>query len=62
MSENERGKVYTLKQWITNGGNISDIENKPNFDASGSVVGMRKLYYGYSCDLVKYNGYYYKVN
>ncbi len=62
MKKKKRGKVYSLKQWLANGGNISDLENKPNFNVSGSVAGMRKLYYGYTCDIVKYDGYYYRVN
>lgn len=58
----KRGKVYTLKQWIEHGGKFSDLDNVPSFSVTGSVSGMRRLYYGYNCDLVKYNGYYYKVN
>lgn len=58
----KKGKVYTLKQWLNMGGKYSDLDNVPSFSVSGSVVGMRKLYYGYACDLVKHNGYYHKVN
>ena len=58
----KRGKVYSLKQWLNLGGKFSDLENAPSFSATGSVSGMRRMYYGYECDLVKYDGYYYKVN
>lgn len=58
----KKGKVYSLKQWLAIGGSMADLNNKPNFASSGSVAGMRKLYYGYTCDLVRYRGFYYKVN
>ena len=58
----KKGKVYSLKQWLENGGSMADLNNKPSFAISGSVAGMRKLYYGYTCDLVKFRGFYYKVN
>lgn len=57
----KRGKVYTLKEWLNRGGKISDLNNAPAFSVTGSVSGMRKLYYGYKCDLVKHNGYYYVI-
>ena len=58
----KKGKTYSLEQWLAIGGSIADLADKPNFSATGSVAGMRKLYYGYKCDLVRYKGYYYKVN
>lgn len=33
----------------------------PSFSATGSVTGMRKLYYGDSARLVRHRGYIYKV-
>ena len=58
----KKGKVYSLEQWLLVGGSMADIDNKPSFSTTGSVAGMRKLYYGYNCDLVRYRGFYYKVN
>ena len=58
----KKGKVYSLQQWLENGGSIADLNRKPSFSTTGSVAGMRKLYYGYICDLVKFRGFYYKVN
>lgn len=37
------------------------VTNYPNFSATGSVIGMRKLYYGNDAYLVQYRGYIYKV-
>lgn len=35
--------------------------NSPNIHVSGSVRGMRKLYWGYECDVVRVGNYIYKV-
>lgn len=38
-----------------------DLSIFPNFSKTGSVKGMRKLYYGNSALLVKHGGYIYNV-
>lgn len=38
------------------------IEQYPNFSASGSIRGMRKLYYGKDALLVRCGSYIYKVS
>lgn len=37
------------------------ISNYPNFSVTGSVIGMRKLYYGQSALLVRCGRYIYRV-
>lgn len=39
-----------------------ELENFPNFDKSGSVRGMKKLYYGKDALLVKCGNYIYNVS
>lgn len=38
-----------------------DLSVFPNFSASGSIRGMKKLYYGKDALLIKSGGYVYKV-
>ncbi len=38
-----------------------DLSVFPNFSASGSIIGMKKLYYGKDALLIKSGGYIYKV-
>ena len=38
------------------------IDNYPNFSASGSVKGMKNMYYGKDALLVKCGGYIYNVS
>jgi len=38
-----------------------DLSIFPNFSASGSIRGMKKLYYGLDALLIKSGGYIYKV-
>lgn len=40
---------------------IKDLSQFPNFHANGSVKGMKKLYYGNDCLLVKQGSYIYNV-
>lgn len=61
FSMKKRGKVYTLNQWLAVGGKRSDLNRCPSFHKSGSVSGMRKLYYGYACDMVKSGDYIYVI-
>jgi hypothetical protein len=36
--------------------------NLPNFHHTGSIIGMKRLYYGKNALLVKQNGYIYNVS
>lgn len=38
-----------------------DLGRFPNFDASGSITGMKNLYYGLDAKLVRCGGYIYNV-
>lgn len=39
-----------------------NIESFPNFHKSGSITGMKKLYYGKNALLVRYGNYIYNVS
>lgn len=39
-----------------------DLSIYPNFSSSGSITGMKKLYYGKDALLIKSGGYIYNVN
>lgn len=53
-----RGKypVKTAPKSMKNG-----LSFFPNFSASGSIMGMKNLYYGLDAKLVRCNGYIYNV-
>lgn len=56
------GRYYkSLKAWLNDGGN-GYYRDKPCIHATGSVRGMRKLYWGYKCDVVRVGSWIYKVN
>ena len=38
-----------------------NIDNYPSFSASGNIKGMKKLYYGQNCLLIKCGSYIYNV-
>lgn len=50
-------KVKTLSKEYHN-----KVVNFPNFDKSGSIMGMKKLYYGKGTLLVRCGGYIYNVS
>lgn len=50
-------KVKTLSKEYHN-----KVVNFPNFDKSGSIRGMKKLYYGKDALLVRCGGYIYNVS
>lgn len=50
-----------MRQWLNAGGDLS-ILNAPCIHVSGSVKGMRKWFWGYSCDVVRVGNYIYKAN
>jgi hypothetical protein len=52
------GKTYYASRKVID---LSSIDI-PNFGPHGNVRGMRKLYYGDKCDLVKQGAYCYKIN
>lgn len=61
MSRTGRGKYpvrYLLKQYYDK----FQLWNYPSFDASGSVSGMRRKYYGDEALLVKCGSYIYNVS
>jgi hypothetical protein len=39
-----------------------DLSNYPNFSSSGSISGMKKLYYGKNALLIKCGAYIYNVD
>ena len=45
--------------------NVKDLKHDlsifPNFSSSGSIIGMKKLYYGKDAMLIKSGGYIYNV-
>ena len=41
---------------------LVNIHRFPNFSASGSITGMKRLYYGKDALLVRYNGFIYNVS
>ena len=51
-----RVKTMTLHEGMRYG-----LSQFPNFSATGSVVGMKKLYYGKDALLVRCGGFIYKV-
>lgn len=58
----KRGKYYkSLKDWLHAGGDYS-ILHAPSIHISGSVRGMRKLFWGYECDVVRIGNYIYKAS
>lgn len=58
----KKGRYYkSLKEWINAGGNASVI-NCPCIHVSGSVRGMRKMFWGFSCDVVRVGSWVYKAN
>lgn len=56
------GRYYkSLQEWRNAGGN-GQYKDKPSISVTGSVRGMRKLYWGYKCDVVRVGAWIYKVN
>ena len=57
MARSPRVKFLTVKE-----GERLNIDRFPNFDRSGSVIGMRKHYYGNNALLVRCGSYIYNVS
>ena len=51
-------KEYERKTGRRNTG----VKNCPSIHSTGSVKGMRKQFWGYTCDVVRVGNYIYKVN
>ena len=51
-----------VKSMTREEGERYNISNYPNFHISGSVKGMKNLYYGKNCLLVKCGDYIYNVS
>ena len=63
MKKERRGRYYrSLKEYMQATGKTIDRENTPSIDVTGSVYGMRKLYWGFECDVVRIGHYIYKAN
>lgn len=59
----KKGRYFrSLTEWENYGGRPSDIENRPCIHVTGSVKGMRKMFWGYECDVVRCGNWIYKVN
>ena len=59
----KKGRYFnSLREYENANGNTHDIKNRPSIHVSGSVSGMRKLYWGYKCDVVRIGEYIYKAN
>lgn len=59
----KRGRYFSsLKEYVSAGGNASDIKNYPSISVTGSVKGMRRDFWGYECDVVRVGKWIYKVN
>ena len=56
------GRYYkSLREYLNNGGNYG-IYNRPCIHRTGSVKGMRKLFWGHDCDVVRIGNWIYKAN
>lgn len=55
-------KSYPLKYISRRDYEKYNLEDFPNFSASGSITGMKKQYYGKSAKLVKCGSYIYNVS
>lgn len=57
-----RGRFFRSKKEMENRiGSVPDILNHPSISVTGSVYGMRKLYWGFECDVVRIGSYIYKI-
>lgn len=65
MSQNgkRRGRYYkSLREYENANGTTYGIKNRPCIHVSGSVSGMRRQFWGYSCDVVRIGQWIYKAN
>lgn len=57
----KRGK-YPVRTLPVNDGKKVKIHEFPNFHRSGSIIGMKNLYYGLDAKLVRCGNYIYNVS
>lgn len=63
MSQKTTGRYYpSEKAYILAKGRRINKNNTPCIHVSGSVRGMRKQFWGYSCDVVRIGQWIYKVS
>ena len=59
----ERGHYYqSLRSYAKATGRMVDVDKCPSIHISGSIKTMRKLHWGYRCDIVCIGRYYYAVD
>ena len=51
----------TIKRAKQLGVTEQQLGEYPNFSATGSIIGMKKKFYGEDAKLIRYRGYIYKV-
>lgn len=56
-----RGMYFKSEKEYTDARGKKVDRNSPRIHVSGSVKGMRKLFWGYECDVVRVGNYIYKV-
>ena len=57
-----KGRYYKSRCEVENAtGRKFNCDDHPSIHISGSVLGMRKLYWGYNCDVVRIGDWVYKV-
>lgn len=61
LTKNMRYEMYRVKYLTVEKGKRLNIDQFPNFDRSGSIKGMKKLYYGKDALLVRCGKYIYNV-
>jgi hypothetical protein len=52
------GKTYTVRKSVID---LSEAD-VPSIGPNGSIKGMRKLFWGYDCDVAKQGVYHFKIN
>ena len=58
----KKGRYFKSRREYENATGQRFNPNVPSFSVTGSLAGMRKLYWGYACDVVRVGAYIYKVN
>lgn len=58
----KKGRFYKSKREYEARTGARFNPNAPSISVTGSLSGMRKLYWGYACDVVRVGAYIYKVN
>lgn len=61
MLKDNRGRYFKSEREYRNATGQNVSRSAPSIHYSGSVRGMRKLFWGYSCDVVRIGKYIYKA-